>query len=240
MIPLSAEKIFSVFNFNITNTVTATLLTDAVILAVVFFIYKSISVCPGRLQNIAEMVTEYFYTLSEQIAGTRALKIFPWFLSFFIFIVFANLISLLPGYGLFEIAGENHENIPLFRAPSSDINTTLALAVISVTATHYLSIKFLGFKNYIKKFLSLSPLFLFVGILDIVSEITKLISFSFRLFGNIFAGEIVLSKISSILSIAAPIPFFILEFIVAIVQALVFSMLTMAFMSILTNEGGGH
>ena len=96
-------------------------------------------------------------------------------------------------------------------------------------------IKYVGIKDYLKRFFSFNPVFLFVGILELVGEFTKLFSLSFRLFGNIFAGEVVLSTISSLFAFIVPIPFLLLETIVALVQALVFAMLTMAFMSILTT-----
>jgi F-type H+-transporting ATPase subunit a len=104
-------------------------------------------------------------------------------------------------------------------------------------------VRYLGIKSYLKRFFSLSPILLFVGLLELVSELTKLISFSFRLFGNIFAGEVVLGRVAALTSYVVPIPFLLLEMIVAVVQALVFAMLTMVFMSILTEphpEGGEH
>ncbi|MDP2673227.1 MAG: F0F1 ATP synthase subunit A, partial [Nanoarchaeota archaeon] len=93
-----------------------------------------------------------------------------------------------------------------------------------------------GFSEYISKFISFNPINLFIGGLEIISEITKVISLSFRLFGNIFAGEIVLSTVSSLFAFIFPLPFMFLEIIVGLVQALVFAMLTMAFMAILTTS----
>jgi F-type H+-transporting ATPase subunit a len=235
MVPLSSEKLFSIFGFNITNTVMGTLLTDAVVLLVVYLIYKSISLKPGKLQNAAEMFVEYLYAMTKDIAGPRAVDIFPWFASFFIFIVTANVLGLMPGYALLGVK-EGEGLVPIFRAPSSDLNTTFALAVISVVATNALSIKYHGVGGYLKRFFSLSPMLLFVGMLELVAEVTKLISFSFRLFGNIYAGEIVLGKVSSIFAYVAPLPFIGLELIVAVVQALIFAALTMAFMSIFTDK----
>jgi F-type H+-transporting ATPase subunit a len=99
-----------------------------------------------------------------------------------------------------------------------------------------LSIKALGIKQYLGKFFSLNPILLFVGLLEIVSEFTKIISLSFRLFGNIFAGEVVLATISSLFAFVAPIPFMLLEVLVGLVQALVFAMLTMVFMSVMMTS----
>jgi F-type H+-transporting ATPase subunit a len=105
--------------------------------------------------------------------------------------------------------------------------------LVSVVATHILSIRTVGIKDYISRYISLNPINLFVGLLEIVSEITKVISLSFRLFGNVFAGEIVLGTVSTLFAFLFPLPFLMLEVIVGLVQALVFAMLTMAFMAVL-------
>src|SRR3990167_2422887 len=155
-------------------------------------------------------------------------------------------LSPVPGFGTIGFFQEEHGKevfIPILRAVTSDFNATFALAIISLVATHILSIKYNGIFSYLKRFFSLNPIFLFVGILELVSEVTKVISLSFRLFGNIYAGEVVLHTISSLFAFVAPIPFLLLESIVALVQALVFSMLTMVFMTILItphSEGGEH
>lgn len=243
MIPLSAETLFSIGSFPVTNTVLATLVTDAVILGGVFCVYRRMAAVPGILQNIAEMVIDYFHSLTESVAGERAKSIFPWFAGFFLFIVTANLLALLPGYGLIGIH-EGEELIPLLRAPTSDLNATLALAVISVVTTHYLSIHYLGLKNYLKRFFSINFILLFVGMLELISEFTKVISFSFRLFGNIYAGEVLLGTIATLYpwsKFLVPLPFLCLELVVAVLQAFIFAMLTMVFMSILTtSHEGGH
>ena len=127
--------------------------------------------------------------------------------------------------------------VPYLRAMNSDLNTTMALAIVSVIITHYFAIKYLGIGSYIGKFLSLNPIFLFVGILELFGELTKIASLSFRLFGNIFAGEVLLTTATtSIFAFIAPIPFYFLEFLVAFVQALIFAMLTLVFMVILTEK----
>jgi F-type H+-transporting ATPase subunit a len=242
MIPLGSEKLFSILNFRITDTVTSTLLTDIVALLLVFIIYKSISLRPGKLQNIIEIVVEYLYSMTKEVAGSRTGAIFTWFMSFFLFIVIANLLGLVPGYTSLGMMEEG-KLVPFFRTPTSDLNLTLALAMVSLVATHVLSLKFIGLKKYLKHFFSWSPILLFIGLLEIMSELTKIISFSFRLFGNIFAGEVVLTRVASIMPWVAPLPFILLELIVAVVQAFIFAMLTMVFMSMFTaaeSEGGGH
>ncbi|HVT01257.1 MAG TPA: F0F1 ATP synthase subunit A [Patescibacteria group bacterium] len=244
-VSLAPEVIFNIGNIKFTNTFLATLAIDAILLTFVFAVKKNLKPIPGKLQVIAESAVDYFYTTTEQIAGKFADPIYPWFASFFIFIFVTNLVGLFPGFGsigFFTVENGTKVFTPLLRAGTSDFNTTFALATISLVATHYLSIKYNGIGNYLKRFFSLNPVLLFVGILELISEITKVISLSFRLFGNIYAGEVVIHTINSIFAYIAPIPFLLLESIVAFVQALVFAMLTMVFMSILINphEEGAH
>ena len=186
-----------------------------------------------------ELIVDSLYNLTESVAGENTAKIFPYFISFFFFILIANWSGLLPGgesLGFFHHTGEETEIVSLNRNLTSDLNATLALALISLVATHMLSIKKLGVKEYLSRFFSLNPILLFVGILEIISEFTKIISLSFRLFGNIFAGEVVLGTISKLFAFVFPVPFMFLEIVVGLVQALVFSMLTMAFMSVLMTS----
>lgn len=124
-------------------------------------------------------------------------------------------------------------SIPLFRGNNADLNATLALAIISVTMIQFYGIQFLGFKTYISKFLNFKdPIYFVLGILEIVSEVSKIVSFAFRLFGNVFAGEVLLTIVAFLVPVLASFPFVILEVFVGFVQALVFSMLTSVFLSL--------
>ncbi len=234
MVSFAAEPIVRLGFFSVTNSFLDTLLVDTLLIGLIIAINKNLSLIPGFLQNTVEMIIENFYNLTESVAGERASKIFPYFTSFFIFILVANWTGLIPGLTATGIY-ENHKLIPLFRAATSDFNVTLGLALISAFATHIMSINTIGIKDYLSRYFSLNPIYLFIGFLEMISEITKVISLSFRLFGNIFAGEIVLGTVSTIFAFLFPLPFLLLEVIVGLVQALVFSMLTMAFMAILTT-----
>lgn len=237
MVSFAAEPIIDLGFFSVTNSIIDVLIVDGLLIAACIYLSKKISMIPGLFQNLVEYVVETFYSLTESVADTRAAKIFPYFMSFFLFILLLNWSGLIPGVGtigFFHETEHEKELIPLVRAASSDLNLTLGLAIISAVATHVMSIQVTGIKAYLARYFSLNPIFLFVGILEIVSEITKVISLSFRLFGNIFAGEVVLITVSSLFAFLFPLPFMMLEVIVGLVQALVFSMLTMAFMAILT------
>lgn len=261
MAALSPEVITTIGGFRVTNTFFTTIVIDGILFSLVYFIHKNIKGVPGKLQSISEMLFSYFYDLIADLAGNRTKNIFPWVMSFFLVIFITNISGLLPGVGsigFFHVNGTTSERVqqpektatgkekeftPLLRPATSDFNMTLALGLISVIVTHALSIYYTGFGGYIKRFISFNPILLFVGLLELVSEFTKIVSLSFRLFGNIFAGEVVLHTISTLFAFFAPIPFMLLESIVAVVQALVFSMLTLVFMAIMTethHKGGEH
>src|SRR3989344_9264246 len=126
--------------------------------------------------------------------------------------------------------------VPLFRSGTADLNTTLALALVTIAYIQFAGLKTLG-ASYLKKFFNFSnPIFTFVGILEMISEVSRIISFAFRLFGNIFAGEVLLTVIAFLIPILAPVPFMGLELFVGFIQALVFSMLTGIFLSLATSK----
>lgn len=236
MASFAPETILQIGRLPITNTLLHTLLVDCLLIGGTFYINKKLALIPNNFfQNAMEGIIETFYNLTESVASHAASKIFPYFMSFFLFILLSNWSSLMPGVGTIGIL-EHGELIPFLRGTTTDLNTTLGLALISAVATHMLSIKTIGIKNYLGRYFSFNPINLFIGVLEIISEITKVVSLSFRLFGNIFAGEVVLLTVSSIFAFIFPLPFLLLEVIVGMVQALVFSMLTMVFMAILTTS----
>jgi F-type H+-transporting ATPase subunit a len=240
MASLAGETLFHLFGQRVTNSLVTTLLVDGLIIALVVAVRRRLALVPGRLQGVVEGFVEYLYGIVEGVAGDRARKIFPTVAVFFIFIVVSNLLGLIPGFGSLGFWRESTEEgkrlVPLLHATTSDLNTTLALAIVSVLATHVLAIRSTGIKSYLKRFFALNPLLLFVGLLEIVQELTKFLSFSFRLFGNISGGHAVIGAMSSLFAFIVPIPFMALEILVGVVQAAVFAMLTMAFMSILTES----
>ncbi|MDO8621295.1 MAG: F0F1 ATP synthase subunit A [Candidatus Levybacteria bacterium] len=234
MISFSPEVIAHIGSFKITNSLLDILLVDSILITLALVVKKRLSLIPGLLQNAVEFLIEGFYNLTESISNKNAGRIFPFFITFFLFILIVNWSGLIPGVGTIGFF-EGKKLVPVIRSGASDLNVTLGLALVSAVATHVLSIQILGIKSYLGRYFSINPINLFIGILEIISEITKVISLSFRLFGNIFAGEVVLATTSSMIAFLFPIPFLLLEIIVGFVQALVFSMLTMTFMAILTT-----
>jgi len=132
--------------------------------------------------------------------------------------------------------------IPYLRAPSADLNMTLALGLISVVLIQYFGLKALGWE-YLVRFFNFreGPMFTVIGIIELISEFIRIVSFAFRLFGNIFAGEVVLVVLASLFPYMLPLPFYAFEVFVAAMQAIIFSVLTLVFMSMATQaHGGGH
>lgn len=223
----------------LTNSFFVSLLVSFILVIVSVIATRRMKLIPSGLQNLMEAVVEYGYNFTEDLAHDKTKMFFPICMTFFLFIILANWAGLLPGFGTIGFYKLEHGQsifIPLLKSVNSDLNVTLALAIVSAVTTHIFAIKNLGIKKYLGKWVSKNPIFMFVGVLEIVSEFTKIISLSFRLFGNIFAGEIVLATIAGMFAFILPLPFYFLEIIVGFVQATVFMLLTLTFMVLLSQE----
>lgn len=229
-ISIAAEKIAKLGPVTITNSLLTSWLVIAGICWLGYKIGKNAKLKPSIKQLLFEVPIEALYSLTKNVAGAaKAVTFFPFIATFFLFILLSNWFGLIPGVGTVKF---NHA--PLLRAPTADLNMTLALALTSVGMIQYFGLKSLG-KEYLKKFFNFkNPIFTFVGILELVSELAKIVSFTFRLFGNIFAGEVLLAVTAFLIPIIIPIPFYGLEIFVGFIQALVFSMLTLVFLNMAT------
>ena len=342
-IQLPAEMIFEGDDFatplgawNLMNTMLTTWLAMLVLIILALFIRKSLTEIPGRFQALFEIIIEFFLNLCESIAGReKGRRFFPLVFTIFIFIVVANWMGILPGFGTVgriadpeeiahhhgihhyvdpaladhtsedshakhdehgedshskhdehdedshakhdehsdhldsvalhvftgqgafsylapgsfseQLTFEEYENqsglvgedkraghlVPFLRSANTDINMTLAMAIIAMVMVHFWGFSILGFPSHIGKFINFKegPIGFFVGILEIISELAKVVSFTFRLFGNIFAGEVLLMALAFLLPLIGIIPFLGLELFVGVIQAFIFSMLTLVFAS---------
>ncbi len=234
-ISVAAETLTSIGPVPITNSLLTGFVVSFILLFLGIFINKR-----KKIPIVIETIVEGFYNLVYSIAGENTDRFFPFLFTFFLFIILGNWIGLLPGVGsvgIWENIGHEKVLVPLFRGPNADLNTTISLALFSVGITQYYSIKFLGLKGYLSKFINIkNPINFFVGLLEAVSEVSKTLSFSFRLFGNIFAGEVLLSVMVFLVPVFIPIPFLILEIFVGFIQALVFTMLTLIFIVVATEK----
>lgn len=263
-------------DFYLTNTLVAMLLGDVIVIGIALAVRnatKGGNLVLSGLSGGIEMLVETLYNLTESTAGKHAKKIFPWFASFFIFILVANLIELIPGvdsigrfeehhgegYSILQIipglsalvnqgSQGNYHIVPFVRVLSTDLNFTVALALMSVFMTQIIGIQAQGI-GYFSKFVNTKTLFskpffgvmdLLVGLLELISELAKILSFSFRLFGVIFAGSVLLFLVGSMVPVFMQSFILMFEFFMGAIQAIVFGMLTMIFMSQATAGHGEH
>ena len=235
-------------HFVLTNSYLLSLVTLVLLLATAFTLRGKILLIPGKLQSVFEILTEQFLGLMDGLLGDRrkSEKYFPVVATVFLFILVSNWLGLLPGVGSLMIqeasehAGEA-KMIPLFRAPGADLNFTIALALVAQLAVQLFGILALGFKKYSNKFFTLkNPIYTFVGLLELLSEFVKVVSFSFRLFGNVFAGEVLLGIVGFLAPYFIPLPFLFLETFVGFIQAFIFSMLTLVFIAMSVTDHEEH
>ncbi|RME42476.1 MAG: F0F1 ATP synthase subunit A [Chloroflexi bacterium] len=255
--------------FPITNALLTTWLTMLFLVVFSLVVTRNMELVPEGVQNAMEMIIEAVYGLVEDVAGARlAPAFFPLVATIFFFVLISNWIDLLTpilaAVGFREVHEGKDVIIPLLRSPSTDLNFTLALALISVTVTQAWGIRELGVMRYAGKFININGfrhffhvltgreegsatgalmmgfLDFYIGIVEMISELAKIISFSFRLFGNIFAGEVLLLVMPSFLSMFLILPFLGLEVFVGLIQAFIFAVLTLAFMTMAIISLEGH
>lgn len=259
-----AEPVLHLENFTITNSLLTSWLAVLVILVLSFAIRAKLKKIPGKLQNFFEVVIEGALSLCDQVTNDRKIseKIFPLSFTIFMFVLINNWVGILPFVGSlgFNVVEEARLIfVPLFRGGTADVNTTLALGIITVigsnifgiitiglwkTFNKYVNIRELGlmFKKVRKDpaVLIVSPISFFVGIIEFIGEIAKIASLSFRLFGNIFAGEVLLASMASIFAFVLPGPFLFLEVFIGLIQALIFSLLATVYFTIAAQDHEAH
>lgn len=237
-IALSAERLGTFFGLPITNTLLSAWLAMAILIVVAVIAGRKPTLIPGKIQNFFEMIFEFVIGYMTEIFGNRkrALTYFPLIATIFLFIATSNLLDFMPLMGSIGIH-HGDEFLPLLRPVNTDLNVTLALAIIAVIAIEIAGIVTLGIFKYGSKFFNFSsPLKFIVGIIEFVSELSRFISFSFRLFGNIFAGEVLLAVVSYFMPYLLPVPLMAFETFVGVVQAAVFAMLTLFFIKLAVTD----
>lgn len=230
-ISFKPEYIFTLAGFSVSNSLFTSLIVTVLLILFSLYFYARRDSDDFLVTSIKSLLYELI-KLIDGVTEDRSLtrQVLPLVATFFIFIVTANLIALIPGFlGSFYVK-IGSARLPLLRSPNSDLNTTVALALVSVFAIQMFSLKFLGVFGYLGKFINFrSPIKFILGFFEIISEAAKILSFSFRLFGNIFAGEVLLLVIAFLIPFIIPLPFMILEIFVGIIQAFIFAMLTLTF-----------
>ena len=263
--------------FYLTNTMLASFVVFAILILIAYIVRRTIArgeEAPGGITGAIELMVETGYNLTESTAGKWAKTIFPFFATIILVVLLSNWLELIPGVdsiGRLEhspdgfatqalvpgivatVSGSVAEGsgaivVPFLRVPSTDLNFTIALALISVVMTQVVGFRAQGL-SYLLKFFNVTNLFkkpffgamdFLVGLLELISELAKVLSFSFRLFGNIFAGSVLLFIVGSMVPIFAQSMILMFEFFIGLIQAIVFGMLTMVFMSMATQGHGEH
>lgn len=251
-VAIKAEKLFSIGPFEVTNSMVGALLASLLLLAAAWYVTRRAQTVPGRLQSLIEMPVEY-------IAGITAASTSRWrgyvalVVGLFLMILVANWLGLLPGVGTIGLRGEHPgELVPFVRPAAADLNFTLALAFITFAVFVWWAIRIHGPIGYLKELVGepryMAPLMFPI---HLISEVSRLVSLSMRLFGNVFAGEVLLATmlaLTTAIIFVLPLAFFVpavflgLELIFGAVQALVFALLAMTYitMAIAEHDGGGH
>ncbi|MBI2647945.1 MAG: F0F1 ATP synthase subunit A [Candidatus Wildermuthbacteria bacterium] len=245
-ISLKAEPLFHILGMTVTNSVMLSLVTLGALALAGILLSLSLKEIPGKVQGVWEVIVEGLLDFMESILGTRAQaeRFFPFIASLFLFILLNNWVGLLPGIGsigMVETHGGKEVLVPFLRSANSDLNTTLALALISVLMVQFYGFRQAGFFGHIGKYFPLrkGPVEVFVGVLELMEEFAKVFSFSFRLFGNVFAGEVLLLITMNLMPVFLPLPFMMLEIFVGFIQAFVFTILTLIFLKV-TVETAHH
>lgn len=236
--PIQPEIVFEVFGFGIANSTLMISLIALLFLALGIFSVRKYTLVPGRFQSLIEMLYESILGLVEQITGSRdhAEKIFPVIATILVYFALANVIAIFPG-----LTDITYKGVAIFRTPTSDFNTALGVSLASVIALNYVSFTEYGFLGYLNNFFNVKGVIagfkkglmdgfvglieFFVGLLDIIGELAKVVSLSFRLFGNVYAGQVLAIIIMGAFAYALPAVWTIMSGFTGLLQGMVFASL---------------
>lgn len=259
VVPLAAEPLWHIGNFPVTNSMLNAWIATVFFVLVAFVASRRTSLVPRGVHNVFEAVIAGLLDQAEKVTENRekAKTFFPLVATIFLFVLVSNWMGLLPGtgsIGIYEALHGEVELVPLLRPATSDLNLTLAIAVLSVIMTHVAGTRALGFSSHISKFFNVRGIVkafkkgpmavvvavieFFVGVLEVIGEFAKTLSLSLRLFGNVFAGEVLIGVMMSLVSFVVPIPFIFLEILVGVIQATVFAMLVLVYLTVATASHG--
>ncbi|HEX2193620.1 MAG TPA: F0F1 ATP synthase subunit A [Candidatus Limnocylindria bacterium] len=244
-VSIKAEPLFHIGPFEFTNSMVGALLASLALLLAAWYFSRRAALVPGRMQSLIEMPVDWMTSI---VAGssTRWRGYAALILGFFLMILIANWIGLLPGVGTVGLLHEDHGEItlvPFIRPASADLNFTLGLAMVAFVVFVWWGVRINGVGGYLKELVGepryMAPLMFPI---HLISELSRLISLSMRLFGNVFAGEVLLATMVALAPILVPAAFLGLEAVFGFVQALVFSLLAMTYitLAIAEHHAGGH
>ncbi|MBU6321577.1 MAG: F0F1 ATP synthase subunit A [Patescibacteria group bacterium] len=240
---LKATPLFSLWGFPITNSLLMTWLVMILLIGFALLLRRRLALVPGKLQAGIEAAFEFALDYMAEVLGTEeaARRFFPLVATIFLFVATANVLEFVPGVGESIGFASATGLTPLLRAPAADLNFTLALAAISFFVIEVTGIATLGLFRHLSRYVNLrgGPVGFAVGVIELLSNLGRLVSFSFRLFGNIFAGEVMVLVAGFFLPYVLPAPLMGFEMFIGLIQALVFAMLTLFFIKLAIMEPHG-
>lgn len=259
---IAAEQVTSIGHLPVTNSMINAWIAVGVFFALGWYMKKVavIKGVPGKFQVAVESIIEFLLGYMDQVTNDRgkSKRFLPLVGTLFFFILLSNWMGIFPGVGSMGIWQLHHGEevlVPLFRPANGDLNMTLGMALVSVIASHVIGILTVGFLVHWNRFIAFGTVAkgfkkggigimvgiieFVVGIIEAVGEVAKVVSLSLRLFGNIFAGEVLITVLYSLVAYVIPLPFMGFELIVGLVQATVFAMLTLVYLTILSEKPHG-
>jgi F-type H+-transporting ATPase subunit a len=259
---LPPEVAFNVFGFPITNSVIGAWVSIVFLVVFSWAVTRRLKLIPGRLQSAFEFMLSSLYDFCQSVAGeVNGRRFFPIVATIFLFVAFNAWLSLIPGFGSIEILNPEGHHVHLFRGANTDINLPLALALVSFFVVLFFGLKTMGFR-YLEQYVNFRQFFkgfgqllkgqlksglngvflgfidLFVGVLELLSHLIRIVSLTLRLFGNMTAGEILLLVTAFLIPWLFALPFYGLELLVGFLQALIFAGLTLVFLTMATAGHG--
>jgi F-type H+-transporting ATPase subunit a len=246
-VAIAAEALFQIGPFVVTNSMVGILIATLILLSAAIYVSRNNAVVPARLQSVIELPIEFMGGIVRAQGGDRWRSIAPLILTLFLLVLIANWVGLLPGVGTVGVNWTNEAGEvavhPIIRPASADLNFTLALAVIAFVAFVTWGIRANGIRGYLKETFVANPAYMtpIMTPIHIVSEFSRLISLSMRLFGNVFAGEVLLAVMLALTFAVVPAIFLGLEMVFGFVQALVFALLTLTYITLaMAGHGSDH
>lgn len=246
---IQPDTVFAIGSLAVTNAMLMGVLVTVLFFVLSVWLKKSLKPIPGKIQTVAEMTVSSFYDLVEQIVGSRraAQQMLPLVGTIFLFFGLGNLIGLVPG-----LTSITYNGVPMFRTPTNDFNMTFSIATAVIIITQIASLKAFGILGHLGKYFKFKDVYLgfkksigegvlaiidfLIGLLDIVSEVAKVVSLSLRLFGNMYAGEVLAAILLGAFAVLVPTPWLAMNILVGVLQALVFGALTAAYYALAVHQ----
>lgn len=243
-VAIAPETLGTILGIPITNTLLMSWVVLALFVVLMVSAGRRVAMIPGKFQTVAEWVVEDARKFIQDTLEDRTLAFIftPFLLTLFFFILIGNWMEFVPGVESILYHPHEGEHVGLLRGMNTDLNIPLALAIMAFLTIEVSGIAKLGFFRYMSRFFNFhSPIGFFVGLLELMSELIRLVSFSFRLFGNIFAGMVLLLVIKYLVPYVVPVPFILFEMFVGLIQAAVFTLLTLFFIKLaITDPHASH